>query len=98
MSIGIFSYYMDTIWFFTYYSPHGSVFNFLLCLMILLLACWNLTVMDFIKTLGYTIASSATFACDAACHGTVIDSVVSVSVHRIYVVRRTAMTVKLLVP
>ncbi|XP_073116056.1 SNF1-related protein kinase regulatory subunit gamma-1-like [Elaeis guineensis] len=44
-----------------------------------------LAVMDFVKTLCFTIASSATCAPEA-CHGTVIDSVASISVHRIYVI------------
>ncbi|XP_008813531.2 SNF1-related protein kinase regulatory subunit gamma-1-like [Phoenix dactylifera] len=45
----------------------------------------QLTVMDFMKIIGYTMASLATCAPDA-CLGSVIDSLASKSVHRIYVV------------
>lgn len=45
----------------------------------------QLTVMDFMKTIGYTTASPATCSPDA-CLGSVIDSLALKSVHRIYVV------------
>ncbi|KAG1346294.1 Cystathionine beta-synthase, core [Cocos nucifera] len=45
----------------------------------------QLTVMDFMKTIGYTTASPATCSPDA-CLGIVIDSLALKSVHRIYVV------------
>ncbi|XP_010934735.1 SNF1-related protein kinase regulatory subunit gamma-1-like [Elaeis guineensis] len=45
----------------------------------------QLTVMDFMKTIGYTMASPTTCLPDA-CLGSVIDSLALKSVHRIYVV------------